>query len=87
MKNYFNEMMFDGYQLLVEDKVIWPYELKKSQQIELLEAAILYFQEIEQYEKCAILKKKIDRINSPAKTRRGRPKGSKNKVKNNISPC
>lgn len=81
MKNYFKEMMFDGYELLIEDKVIWPYELNKSQQIELLEAAILYFQEIEQYEKCAILKKKIDCIHNPPKTRRGRPKGSKNKIK------
>ena len=86
MKNYFKEMMFDGYELLIEDKVIWPYELNKSQQIELLEAAISYFQEIEQYEKCAILKKKIDCIHNPPKARRGRPKGSKNKIKTVSEP-
>lgn len=79
MKNYFNDMMFDGYQLLVEDKVVWPYELSDSQKIELLEAAISYFQELEEYEKCAILKKKIDYIFNPPASRRGRPKGSKNR--------
>lgn len=86
MKNYFNEMMTDGYELLIEDKVIWPYELSRTQKIELLEAALSYFEEIEEYEKCAILKKKIDRIQSLPKTRRGRPKGSKNKIKTVSEP-
>ena len=81
MKNYFKDMMTDGYELLIEDKVIWPYELNKAQKIELLQAALCYFEEIEQYEKCAILKKKIESIHNPVKTRRGRPKGSKNKIK------
>jgi hypothetical protein len=44
-----------------------------------LQQAILYFQELEEYEKCAILKTKIDLIFNPPSRRRGRPKGSKNK--------
>jgi hypothetical protein len=79
MKNYFGEMMSNGYQLLVNEKVVWPYELEDSQKVDLLQQAILYFQELEEYEKCAILKTKIDLIFNPPKRRRGRPKGSKNK--------
>lgn len=79
MKNYFGDMMSNGYQLLVNDKVVWPYELEDSQKVELLQQAILYFQELEEYEKCAILKKKIEYIFNPPKRKRGRPKGSKNK--------
>jgi hypothetical protein len=79
MKNYFGEMMSNGYQLLVNEKVVWPYELEDSQKVELLQQAILYFQELEEYEKCAILKTKIEHIFNPPKRRRGRPKGSKNK--------
>ena len=71
-------MMSDGYQLLVKDKVAWPYELNKAQKVELLETALSYFQEIEDYKKCAVLKKKIENVNTIPK--RGKPKGSKNKI-------
>ena len=79
MKNYFSDMMQNGYKLLVNDKVVWPYELTSSQKVELLQQAILYFQELEEYEKCAILRDKIESIISHSKRKRGRPKGSKNK--------
>lgn len=79
MKNYFSEMMQNGYKLLVNDRVVWPYELSDSQKVELMQQAILYFQELEEYEKCAILRDKIELVMNPPKRRRGRPKGSKNK--------
>lgn len=79
MKNYFRDMMTNGYKLLVNNKVDWPYELTDSQKVDLLQQATLYFQELEEYEKCALLQKKIAEIMTPVKSRRGRPKGSKNK--------
>jgi hypothetical protein len=74
MKNYFNQMMVEGYELLVSDKVDWPYELDDSMKIQLLEKATKYFVELEEYEKCSILQKKIVDIISPTKKKRGRPK-------------
>ena len=68
MKNYFNQMMVEGYELLVSDKVDWPYELDNVMKLQLLEQATNYFTELEEYEKCAILQKKIaDIINPPKK--------------------
>jgi protein-arginine kinase activator protein McsA len=78
MKNYFNQMMHEGYALLVSDEVDWPYELDDAQKINLLQLAINYFQELEEYERCAALRDKIELVKNPLK-RRGRPKGSKNK--------
>ena len=74
MKNYFNQMMTDGYEILTSDKVDWPYELTDAMKIQLLEKAAKYFIELEEYEKCAILQKKIVDINNPPKKKRGRPK-------------
>ena len=78
MKNYFNQLMHEGYVLLVSDEVHWPYELDDAQKINLLQLAINYFQELEEYAKCAALRDKIELVKNPLK-RRGRPKGSKNK--------
>ena len=60
MKNYFNQLMKDGYYLLVQDKINWPYELEIDQKVQLLNLAIEYFQELEEYEKCTLLQKKIE---------------------------
>ena len=43
MKNYFNQLMKDGYYLLVQDKINWPYELEIDQKVQLLNLAIEYF--------------------------------------------
>ena len=59
MKNYFDIVMNDLYHLLDKPEIKWPYELTDSQKVELLQCAILYFQNLEEYEKCAILKSKI----------------------------
>lgn len=73
MKNYFNQLMKDGYYLLVQDKINWPYELETDQKVQLLNLAIEYFQELEEYEKCTLLQKKIEVLNTPKK-KKGRPK-------------
>lgn len=73
MKNYFNNIMVEGFELLAADNVDWPYELTQCQQIELLKHAIVYFEELEEYEKCSILQQKIELVNNPPKRKRGRP--------------
>jgi len=62
MENYFNKMMFDSFELLVAKKISWPAELMDSQKVALLQSAIEYFQELEDYEKCVILQNKINLI-------------------------
>ena len=74
MKNYFNQIMHEGYVLLVADTVDWPYELEDEQKINLLQLALEYFQDLEEYEKCILLQKKINNIINPPKKKRGRPK-------------
>jgi len=67
MENYFKQLMNDGYELLVAETIVWPYELSDSQKAELLQLAIKYFQDQEEYEKCAILKTRLDKLFIPAK--------------------
>lgn len=67
-------MMSSGYDLLVNGTIVWPYELNDSQKVELLQQAILYFEEIQEYEKCAILRDKITEIFSPKKRTRKKTK-------------
>lgn len=70
MKNYFSQLMKDGYELLISKRPIWPYELSTSQKVELMQTAINYFKAQEEYEKCSILQKKIVSLMKPKKTRR-----------------
>ena len=74
MKNYFSNMMSEGYDILVSKEIVWPKELEKDQKIELLNQAIKYFTEVEEYRKCAILQTKINDIENPPKRKRGRPR-------------
>jgi hypothetical protein len=74
MKNYFNQVMTDGYELFTSDKIVWPYELDNDMKIQLLEMATKYFTELEEYEKCSLLQKKITQLLNPVKKKRGRPK-------------
>jgi hypothetical protein len=78
MKNYFNLLMDDSFDLLMEDKIEWPHELTEVQKIGLMTQALNYYVSVEDYEKCALLRDKIELVKNPPK-RRGRPKGSKNK--------
>lgn len=76
MKNYFSDMMVDGYELFVAEKIYWPVELEDDQKIKLLESAIEYFCEKEEYLKCSVLQKRIDEIQHPPKPKR-RPRKTK----------
>jgi hypothetical protein len=78
MKNYFNLLMDDSFDLLMEDKIEWPHELTEVQKIGLMTQALNYYVSVEDYEKCALLRDRIELVKNPPK-RRGRPKGSKNK--------
>jgi len=78
MKNYFNHLMVDSYLIYTQDKIEWPHELCTEQKVDLLTQTLKYFEAVEDYMKCAVLRDKIQLILNPPK-RRGRPKGSKNK--------
>jgi len=78
MKNYFNNLMTDSYLIYTQDKIDWPHELCTEQKVDLLNQTLKYFETIEDYMKCAMLRDKIQLTLHPP-TRRGRPKGSKNK--------
>ena len=74
MKNYFKDMMTEGYELLVSKEIVWPRELTMENKVDLLSQAIKYFTEIEEYRKCVILQNKIEEIKNPPKRKRGRPR-------------
>lgn len=67
MSKYYDQMMLDNYRLLSARKVSWPYELDNAQKVELLEKTLMYFEEAEDYVKCAVLVKKIKSINRTTK--------------------
>ena len=62
MGNYFKNLMGEGYEILVSKKIVWPSELSLDNKIELLNQAIKYFTEVEEYMKCATLQKKIEEL-------------------------
>jgi hypothetical protein len=62
MKNYFNQLMLDGYNMLSAEDIDWPKDISYTQRMELLQTTIEYFQELEDYEKCVNLKSKIDQL-------------------------
>jgi hypothetical protein len=64
MENYFNKVMISGFELLVEDTILWPDNLDLQHRIALLNQAIEYFKGEEQFTKCALLKKKVQEIKS-----------------------
>ena len=70
--------MVDSYLIYTQDKIEWPHELCTEQKVDLLTQTLKYFEAVEDYMKCAVLRDKIQLILNPPK-RRGRPKGSKNK--------
>ena len=70
--------MLANFNLLMEDKIDWPHELSEDDKIQLMNKALEYYVSLEDYEKCALLRDKIEIVKNPPK-RRGRPKGSKNK--------
>jgi protein-arginine kinase activator protein McsA len=81
INNFFDKLMNNGYEILVKENINWPKDLTVQQRIQLLNAAIEYFLQTEEYEKCAVLKKQIDRVveeyNTPAKKRTRRPRKKK----------
>jgi hypothetical protein len=77
MKNFFNQILEDGYDLLTLKKVPWPYELDDSKKVELLEKLLDYYSKKEDFDKCIILQKNIMMLSS-TKKRRPRTKRKSN---------
>ena len=63
MENYFNQVMTDAYTLLTSKRVNWPYELDNDQKVQFMENVIKYFSDLEDYQKCSLIQKKLDSFN------------------------
>lgn len=77
MENYFNQVMTDAYTLLTSKRVNWPYELDNDQKIQFMENVIKYFSELEDYQKCNTIQKKLNSFNK--RNRKSYGKQSKNR--------
>lgn len=77
MENYFNQVMTDAYRLLTSKRVNWPYELDNDQKIQFMENVIKYFSELEDYQKCNTIQKKLNSFNK--RNRKSYGKQSKNR--------
>lgn len=61
-KNYFNDTMNTAYKLVTEQTVDWPYEMDYDDQKKLINKMIDYYSDQEDFEKCIILKQKLQCI-------------------------
>lgn len=65
-------MMYEGFELITKES--FPDELDEIQRLELLQCFIQHFTKLEEYEKCQILKDRMETVMFPIKRKRGRPK-------------
>jgi hypothetical protein len=59
MKNFFNQVLADGVELLTLKKVPWPPELDDSKKTDLLEQLLEYYSKREDFDTCIVLQKKM----------------------------
>jgi hypothetical protein len=62
--NYFNIMMDATYKLVAAELVDWPNEMASSDQKRLIDKMIEYYSNNEDFEKCVILKQKLQCIDA-----------------------
>jgi hypothetical protein len=74
MGNYFDQMMTDTYTLLMSRRIKWPYELDNDQKVEFMERVLKYFSDIEDYQKCTAIQKKIVNFTKRNKNSYGKSK-------------
>jgi hypothetical protein len=58
-KNYINEILSEGVELLISPKLKFPRELSNEDRIQLFQRMIKYFETQEEYLKCAALEKPL----------------------------
>jgi hypothetical protein len=62
--NYFNAMMDTTYKLVTDKSVDWPDEMTSSNQKRLIDKMIEYYSNTEDFEKCIILRQKLQCIDA-----------------------
>lgn len=62
VENYFKQMMDNGYSLLVDEDIVWPEDFTTLNKIAILTQAMSFYTVKEDFNKCADLKKKIDKL-------------------------
>ena len=58
-KNYINDILSEGVELLLSPKLKFPRELSNEDRIQLIQRMIKYFETQEEYLKCAALEKPL----------------------------
>ena len=69
MKNFFDQVISDGVELLTLKKFPWPEELDDSKKTDLLEQFLEYYSKREDFDTCIILQKKMLELSSTKKKR------------------
>lgn len=64
----FEIMMDEGFDLITKES--FPSELEEVQRLELLQCFIQHFMKLEEYEKCQILKDRMETVMFPVKRKR-----------------
>lgn len=54
-KNYLEDILNDGLELLTSNKIEWPTRYTKEMKIRIIEGQIQYWSEREDYSKCKLL--------------------------------
>lgn len=65
--NYFNVMMYEGYEMLIKRKVKWPKDMKFDQKVSLYQKEIDFWREQKDYDKCVKLQNKLSKLYSDQK--------------------
>ncbi len=60
--SYLKKSMTIGYGLIVNDNINWPSSFTVDMKVTLVKGWLEYWSDIEDYEKCAVLKKIIDNL-------------------------
>jgi Txe/YoeB family toxin of Txe-Axe toxin-antitoxin module len=63
-KNYFSHLMDKTYHLIKNTYVDWPFEMETEDQKKLVLKLIEYYSDREDFEKCIVLKQKLQRIDA-----------------------
>ncbi len=70
MENYLDMTLIDAYEVLTSNEDPWPNSFKPTRKIKFIDQLISYFQEKEEYERCAELLKIKNQVTDELENRK-----------------